>query len=107
MKVEYKVKRYNPESDVARESFDTYVVELDQAATVLDGLIKIREEVDNTLTLRCSCRSAICGSCAMRINGQAMLACNTKVSDFEEYSLSPEVESFLKEISEERKEEKE
>ena len=84
MKVEYKVKRYNPESDVALESFDTYVVELDQAATVLDGLIKIREEVDNTLTLRCSCRSAICGSCAMRINGQAMLACNTKVSDFEE-----------------------
>ena len=50
MKVEYKVKRYNPESDVTPESWDTYVVELDQAATVLDGLIKIREEVDNTLT---------------------------------------------------------
>ena len=48
---------------------------------MLDGLIKIREEIDGSLALRCSCRSAICGSCAMRVNGQAMLACNTKISD--------------------------
>ena len=43
---------------------------MDDGAVVLDGLIKIREDVDGTLALRCSCRSAICGSCAMRINGQ-------------------------------------
>ena len=49
MKVEYKVKRYNPELDDTAESWDTFVVELDQAATVLDGLIKIREEVDLSL----------------------------------------------------------
>ena len=36
------------------------------------------------MALRCSCRSAICGSCAMRINGHAKLACNTKVSDVAE-----------------------
>ena len=54
---------------------------MDDSATVLDGLIKIREEVDGTLALRCSCRSAICGSCTMRINGHAMLACKTKVLD--------------------------
>lgn len=47
--------------------------------SVLDGLIKIRETLDDSLTLRCSCRGAICGSCGMRINGHAMLACKTKM----------------------------
>ena len=48
---------------------------------MLDALIKVREEVDGTLSLRCSCRSSICGSCAMRINGHAGLACKTQASD--------------------------
>ena len=47
--------------------------------TVLDALIEVREYQDGTLSLRCSCRSAICGSCAMRINGRARLACKTQV----------------------------
>ena len=51
------------------------------SSSVLDGLIKIREVVDGSLALRCSCRSFICGSCTMRINGQARLACNTKMVD--------------------------
>lgn len=50
-------------------------------AVVLDALIQVREEIDQTLALRCSCRSAICGSCAMRLNGHAKLACKTKVVD--------------------------
>jgi succinate dehydrogenase / fumarate reductase iron-sulfur subunit len=49
------------------------------SATVLDSLIEVREYHDGTLSLRCSCRSAICGSCAMRINGRARLACKTSV----------------------------
>ena len=48
---------------------------------MLDALIKVREEVDGTLSLRCSCRSSICGSCAVRINGHAGLACKTQASD--------------------------
>ncbi len=80
MQVTFSVKRFNPEESNATR-FQTYTLELDESSTVLDGLIRIREEMDGSLTLRCSCRSAICGSCGMRINGQAGLACNTKVTD--------------------------
>ena len=54
-----------------------YTVDMPENATVLDALIEVREYQDGTLSLRCSCRSAICGSCAMRINGRARLACKT------------------------------
>ena len=79
--VTFTVKRFNPDADHPEPYYEEYQVELEGSSTVLDGLIKIREEIDGTLTLRCSCRSAICGSCAMRINGHARLACNTKVTD--------------------------
>ena len=81
MQVTLKVRRFDPDVESPEARFQEYVLEMEDTATVLDGLIKVREEVDGTLTLRCSCRSAICGSCAMRINGQAGLACNTKMSD--------------------------
>ena len=81
MKATISVKRYDPDADAPSSDYQEYDLELEDTATVLDGLIKIREEVDGTLALRCSCRSAICGSCAMRINGQSGLACNTKVVD--------------------------
>ena len=47
---------------------------------VLDALLKIKNEIDPTLSLRRSCREGICGSCAMNINGQNTLAC-TKACD--------------------------
>ena len=47
--------------------------------TLLDALIQVREYEDGTLALRCSCRSAICGSCSMRVDGRARLACRAKV----------------------------
>ena len=47
--------------------------------TVLEGLIRIKNELDGRLALRYSCRSAICGSCAMQINGTQKLACRTSV----------------------------
>ncbi len=81
MEVTLSVKRFDPDADSPAAYFQDYALDLDDGAMVLDGLIKIREDVDGTLALRCSCRSAICGSCAMRINGQAMLACNTKIAD--------------------------
>ena len=81
MEVTLNVKRYDPDSERPETYYRDYGFEIDDNATVLDGLIKIREEIDGSLALRCSCRSAICGSCAMRVNGQAMLACNTKISD--------------------------
>ena len=55
---------------------DTYEVDLDDCGPmVLDALIKIKNEIDPTLTFRRSCREGICGSCAMNIDGTNTLAC--------------------------------
>ena len=84
MDVTVKVKRFDPESattqTATQSEWQEYPIAIDESATVLDALIQIREEVDGTLSLRCSCRSAICGSCAMRINGHAGLACKTSAA---------------------------
>ena len=48
-------------------------------AQILDALIKIKNEMDSTLTFRRSCREGICGSCAMNINGQNTLACLCRI----------------------------
>ena len=81
MQVVVSVRRYNPEDKEHPSYWQEYNLEVEETSSVLDSLIKIREEEDGTLALRCSCRSAICGSCAMRINGHAKLACNTRISD--------------------------
>ncbi len=80
MDVTIKIKRFDPEAENPASYWEDFSVSVPDNATVLDALIKIREELDGTLTLRCSCRSAICGSCAVRINGHAGLACKTALS---------------------------
>ncbi len=75
-----KVYRYDPQKD-QEPHYDTYQVDgLPDFSTVLDALIKVREEIDGTLAMRCSCRSAVCGSCAFRVNGHAKLGCKTALS---------------------------
>ncbi|MFQ6017955.1 MAG: 2Fe-2S iron-sulfur cluster-binding protein, partial [Kiloniellaceae bacterium] len=65
----FRVYRWNPE-DGANPRLDTYEVDLDDCGPmVLDALIKIKNEVDSTLTFRRSCREGVCGSCAMNIDG--------------------------------------
>ncbi|MBI4301005.1 MAG: succinate dehydrogenase iron-sulfur subunit [Chloroflexi bacterium] len=76
MQFKFHIQRYDPSSDWAPR-FERYLVELDPLATVLDGLHKIQEQQDGSLCFRRSCRSAICGSCAMYINGTHRLACKT------------------------------
>ncbi|MDP3061915.1 MAG: succinate dehydrogenase iron-sulfur subunit [Chloroflexota bacterium] len=78
MEARLRVRRFDPESSDGPR-YQSYALEVPDYATVLDTLLQIRDEVDGSLALRCSCRSAICGSCAMRINGQARLACKTKI----------------------------
>ncbi len=80
MEVKVKVKRFDPEAEAPESYWTDYQVEVDRYTTVLDALINIREDMDGTLSLRCSCRSSICGSCSMRVNGHATLACKTRVS---------------------------
>src|SRR6478672_4705533 len=76
----FKVYRWSPE-DGRNPSVDTYQVDLDSCGPmVLDALIKIKNEIDSTLTFRRSCREGICGSCAMNIGGLNTLAC-TKACD--------------------------
>jgi len=69
------VYRYDPDSG-DNPRMDTYEVDLDRCGPmVLDALIKIKNEIDPTLTFRRSCREGICGSCAMNIDGTNTLAC--------------------------------
>ncbi|MBH68280.1 MAG: succinate dehydrogenase iron-sulfur subunit, partial [Rhodospirillaceae bacterium] len=71
----FKVYRYNPDNN-ENPRLDTYELDLDDCGPmVLDALIKIKNEVDTTLTFRRSCREGICGSCAMNIDGTNTLAC--------------------------------
>ena len=77
----FKVYRWSPDDD-ANPRVDTY--EIDTASCgpmVLDALIKIKNEVDPTLTFRRSCREGICGSCAMNIDGVNTLACTRAIDD--------------------------
>jgi succinate dehydrogenase / fumarate reductase iron-sulfur subunit len=71
----FKIYRWNPD-DGKNPQTDIYEIDLDACGPmVLDALIKIKNEVDPTLTFRRSCREGICGSCAMNIDGTNTLAC--------------------------------
>ncbi|MEX2598542.1 MAG: succinate dehydrogenase iron-sulfur subunit [Dehalococcoidia bacterium] len=80
MQANLRVRRYDPEAPEPVSEFQEYALDVPEHFSVLDSLIKVREDVDPSLALRCSCRAAICGSCAMRVNGQARLACNTRLT---------------------------
>ena len=76
----FKVYRWNQDSGETPR-VDTYEIDLDDCGPmVLDALIKIKNEVDPTLTFRRSCREGVCGSCAMNVDGTNTLAC-TKFTD--------------------------
>ena len=71
----FKVYRWSPD-DADNPTLDTYYVDLATTGPmVLDALIKIKNEIDPTLTFRRSCREGICGSCSMNIDGTNSLAC--------------------------------
>jgi len=77
----FKIYRYDPDSG-SNPRVDTYDVDLDTCGPmVLDALIKIKSEIDPTLTFRRSCREGICGSCSMNIDGGNTLACIKAISD--------------------------
>jgi succinate dehydrogenase / fumarate reductase, iron-sulfur subunit len=77
----FRVYRWDPDSG-ENPRIDTYEVDLDSCGPmVLDALIKIKNEIDPTLTFRRSCREGICGSCAMNIDGVNTLACTKAIGD--------------------------
>ncbi len=78
MRLTFHIRRFNPETDSHPRTQDCHL-EVGRGTTVLDALIRIKNEQDGSLAFRYSCRSAICGSCAMEINGSEKLACRTPV----------------------------
>ena len=78
--VTFRIRRFN--SEVSAEAvWEDFQLEIDPKERVLDGLHKIKWDVDGTLTFRRSCAHGICGSDAMRINGKNRLACKTLIKD--------------------------
>ena len=75
-----EVQRFNPETD-EKPYMQTYEVseEILKGMTIFDALAYIKDKLDPTLTYRAFCRSAICGSCAMKINNRAKLACKEQI----------------------------
>ena len=77
----FRVYRWDPDSGETPR-VDSYTVDLDDCGPmVLDAVIKIKNEVDPTLTFRRSCREGVCGSCAMNIDGTNTLACTRFTDD--------------------------
>nr|CAH7750233.1 unnamed protein product [Callosobruchus chinensis] len=76
----FSIYRWNPDEPEKKPSMQDYDLDLNACGPmVLDALIKIKNEVDPTLTFRRSCREGICGSCAMNIGGVNTLACISKI----------------------------
>jgi succinate dehydrogenase / fumarate reductase iron-sulfur subunit len=71
-----RVQRFNPDVD-QKPYWQEFSVPMTADTTILDALHYIKAELDGSLTFRRSCRHAICGSCAMNVNGSNMLACKT------------------------------
>lgn len=71
----FNIYRYDPDSG-DNPRIDKFEIDMDHCGPmVLDALIKIKDEIDSSLTFRRSCREGICGSCAMNIDGTNTLAC--------------------------------
>ncbi|MBI5184000.1 MAG: succinate dehydrogenase iron-sulfur subunit [Nitrospinae bacterium] len=77
----FSIWRFNPEKDTSPYFQDYKLKKIPQGTTLLDCMNLIKWTQDGTLTYRMSCRSAICGSCAIKVNGHAILACKTQVSN--------------------------
>ncbi len=76
-----KVFRYNPKGKGEEPRMVTYRVPMSKGLTVLDALLWVKENVDNGLAFRYSCRMGICGSCGMLINGKPGLGCETQIAE--------------------------
>ncbi|HTY47535.1 MAG TPA: fumarate reductase (CoM/CoB) subunit TfrB [Methanomassiliicoccales archaeon] len=78
--VKLSVYRFDPQRD-EKGRYDFFDVPFKENLTVLDALNYVKEEIDPTLSFRQSCRAAICGSCAMRMNKRSGLACRTRITE--------------------------
>ena len=87
MQFTVQIERWNPESDEG--GLHSYTVEGPETSTLLDVLDVIKDTVDGSLSYRKSCRMAVCGSCGMRMDGGAVLACKTPMAPLAEAGRVP------------------
>ena len=90
METTFKIFRFNPDVENPKPYYKEYQVKVSLGMTVLDVLHEIKWQQDGTLTFRKSCRSAICGSCAMKIHGLNMLACETQIDSIKRKKITIE-----------------
>jgi succinate dehydrogenase / fumarate reductase iron-sulfur subunit len=74
------IKRFHKEKAPPRW-VENFQVEPRKGMSLLEALLRIQDDQDGSLSFRYSCRGAVCGSCAMRVNGKLVLACRTHVED--------------------------
>ncbi|QRV93186.1 succinate dehydrogenase iron-sulfur subunit [Ceratobasidium sp. AG-Ba] len=88
----FKIYRWNPDEPESKPKLQEYTIDLNSCGPMyLDALIKIKNEIDPTLSFRRSCREGICGSCAMNIDGVNTLACLCRIprSESQEAKIYP------------------
>merc|ERR1712025_694133 len=86
----FSIYRWNPEAPSEKPRMQSYTLDLNKTGPMmLDALIKVKNELDPTLTFRRSCREGICGSCAMNIDGTNTLACLCKISEASTVKIYP------------------
>jgi succinate dehydrogenase iron-sulfur subunit len=92
MEVAVKIWRYDPET--GDRKLERYEVDAPEWVTLLDVLDLIKDKVDGTLAYRKSCRMMICGSCGMRMDGAAVLACKTRMYEIAEAGHEPVISAM-------------
>jgi succinate dehydrogenase / fumarate reductase iron-sulfur subunit len=75
-----RIRRYDPGSGDAAY-WEDHTVEMGAKQSVLDAILKVKDDTDGSIGIRCSCQQAICGSCGVRMNGKPGLACNTHLDE--------------------------
>lgn len=80
MNINVRIQRFNPEKDTAPH-WESYSIDVDAMDSALSVLNKIKWTIDGSLTFRKSCAHGVCGSDAMKINGENKLACSILVQD--------------------------
>ena len=92
MKVGLKVLRYD--SSLGERKLQEYEIDAPEEATLLDCLDIVKDKHDGSLAYRKSCRMMICGSCGMRMDGAAVLACKTRMYDVVQEGRAPVISAM-------------
>ena len=94
------IKRFSKD-----KAFENKVYQYDiKEDNLLKALYEIKINIDSTLTFRCGCKSGVCGSCAIKVNGVEKLACKTKIKDsdlIEPINNSTIIEDLVADVSHE------